>query len=573
MTLFLIIAVPYVSVVSLTGFSAGDGLSPVETNVLALVNGSQAYSYDVHLESIALSHYAFRAAGSPGANQTADWIANQFKTFGLEVEKEEFQFTTWDLISKPALLIDDDGNLMTTGDQAKIESFQSTHYSLPTPDGGVFSDLVVLPLPAASDRGKIGLNPIDINAWNAIKTAGKIVLIGQEVRWDSAWEQTYVNKLIAEKPAAVIYTWWYDWLAFVPDFFSSAGGRPLSRLGAYYWSLQVPVGFVNYENGLWIRNREASMNVSAKVVVESIVGSGPHYNVVGKLEGYVEPSKYVIISGHYDSVMDAGFCDNGAGTSGVIELARVFAEAVKKGLYYPKFTIVFVAFADEEIDLVGSINYVRMHKAEMSDTVAVVNLDCIGSDFLYVTETDPDDGLDLDEVIWNAGNDLGIAVEWEPLGGSDQETFLDPASIDYSHRYRWGIEAGIADASPIGASAMMISFPLQYSNVWDMGASGWIHTSYDNSTSTGTLSWVETDALEEQIKVAALTIMRVSSPVLPTDLNSDGTVNILDITVVAKAYGTKPGDERWNQTADLDKNGAVDILDISEVARDYGKTM
>jgi len=43
-----------------------------------------------------------------------------------------------------------------------------------------------------------------------------------------------------------------------------------------------------------------------------------------------------------------------------------------------------------------------------------------------------------------------------------------------------------------------------------MGTPGWIHTAYDNSTSTETFSWVEPEDLEAHIKVAALTIMRVS---------------------------------------------------------------
>jgi len=209
----------------------------------------------------------------------------------------------------------------------------------------------------------------------------------------------------------------------------------------------------------------------------------------------------------------------------------------------------------------------------MRDIVAVVNLDCIGSNFLHVTETDPIGGLDLDEVIWSAAHDLGIAVKWEGPGGSDQETFLKPASLDCSYHFRWGVDAGISDAAPVRSSAMLISFPLRYSDIWYMGTSCWIHTTYDNSTSTGTLNWVEAEALEEQIKVAALTVMRVSPSVLPTDLNKGGTVNILDITVVAKAYGANPGDNRWNQAADFDKNGIINILDISRVARDYGKTL
>jgi hypothetical protein len=66
-----------------------------------------------------------------------------------------------------------------------------------------------------------------------------------------------------------------------------------------------------------------------------------------------------------------------------------------------------------------------------------------------------------------------------------------------------------------------------------------------------------------------------------TDLNKDGTVNIIDIATAAKAFGShgpdipNPGDppsKNWNATADLDKNGWINIIDIATVARDYGKT-
>jgi hypothetical protein len=59
---------------------------------------------------------------------------------------------------------------------------------------------------------------------------------------------------------------------------------------------------------------------------------------------------------------------------------------------------------------------------------------------------------------------------------------------------------------------------------------------------------------------------------LRSDLNQDHTVNILDISIVAKAYGSKPGDINWNEAADLDKNGVINIVDVAMAARDYGKT-
>ena len=60
---------------------------------------------------------------------------------------------------------------------------------------------------------------------------------------------------------------------------------------------------------------------------------------------------------------------------------------------------------------------------------------------------------------------------------------------------------------------------------------------------------------------------------ISTDLNKDGTVNIQDIFIVAKAFQTKPGDENWDPRADLDGNDLVNIIDLYEVAKDYGKTV
>ncbi len=506
----------------------GGGLTPRELQVVDLVNGTRAYNYDLGLERISFNHtlsnYAFRSGGSAGANETANWIAEQFEGLGLEVHKESFEFTTWDVLSRPVLVIDDDGDSGTTGDQNIIESFQSTHYSWPTPQDGVFADLVVLPLPAATDRGEIGMNPIDINTWNAINTTEKIVLIGKEVRWDYNWEGTYKSKMGAQTPAAVIFTWWYDWMSFYPPMFSSAGGRPISSWGHYFWDFQIAVGWVDYEDGLCIRDRESSMDVSANVTIESVIGTGMHHNVIGKLEGYSNPDKFVIVSSHYDTVMCSGFCDNGAGTAGVIELARVFSEALEKGLHYPKYTILFIPFASEELGFVGSINYVKQHKGEMANIPAVINLDGIGSDEFYVSETNPVNGFDLDEAILDAAQDLGIAAMLESPGGSDQESFRSPSLVNDLYYWWWGLEAGISDATRVEASTLLISRPLLYSDKWSMGTPGWIHTSYDNSTSTQTLSWVEADDLESQIRVAALGVMRLSRDIAITNISTSKTI-------------------------------------------------
>jgi parallel beta-helix repeat protein len=59
---------------------------------------------------------------------------------------------------------------------------------------------------------------------------------------------------------------------------------------------------------------------------------------------------------------------------------------------------------------------------------------------------------------------------------------------------------------------------------------------------------------------------------MPGDLNSDGIVNISDLFIVAKAYGTKPEDSNWNPLADLNNDNIINILDLIHVARNYGRT-
>lgn len=56
----------------------------------------------------------------------------------------------------------------------------------------------------------------------------------------------------------------------------------------------------------------------------------------------------------------------------------------------------------------------------------------------------------------------------------------------------------------------------------------------------------------------------------PCDIDRDHKVNILDISIAA-AFGTKPGDPRWNPAADINGDGQVNIVDLAWIARVYGK--
>lgn len=55
-----------------------------------------------------------------------------------------------------------------------------------------------------------------------------------------------------------------------------------------------------------------------------------------------------------------------------------------------------------------------------------------------------------------------------------------------------------------------------------------------------------------------------------TDVNEDGTVSIVDMAMLAKAFGCKPGGSDWNPKADLDMNETINIVDITLAAKNYG---
>jgi parallel beta-helix repeat protein len=60
---------------------------------------------------------------------------------------------------------------------------------------------------------------------------------------------------------------------------------------------------------------------------------------------------------------------------------------------------------------------------------------------------------------------------------------------------------------------------------------------------------------------------------VPGDVNHDGKVNIIDISITAKAFGTQPGDKLWNPHADIDENGKIDIVDVVTIARELGREL
>jgi hypothetical protein len=101
-------------------------------------------------------------------------------------------------------------------------------------------------------------------------------------------------------------------------------------------------------------------------------------NVVGMVKG--SSSKYIIISAHYDHLGEMGpdalfpgANDNASGVAMLLSLAEYFAA------HKPKHNILFVAFAGEEVGLVGSEWFAVDRWVDLADIRFMLNLDILGT--------------------------------------------------------------------------------------------------------------------------------------------------------------------------------------------------
>jgi hypothetical protein len=58
---------------------------------------------------------------------------------------------------------------------------------------------------------------------------------------------------------------------------------------------------------------------------------------------------------------------------------------------------------------------------------------------------------------------------------------------------------------------------------------------------------------------------------IPGDINGDFKVSLADLVILANAYGSKPGDTKWNPNADINGNNIVDLSDLVLMAIHYGQ--
>ena len=162
-------------------------------------------------------------------------------------------------------------------------------------------------------------------------------------------------------------------------------------------------------------------------------------NIVGYLPGWDPRRKeeYIVIGAHYDHLgmggnmslagpgtreVHYGADDNASGTSGLLELARRCAGEKRRWAR----SVIFVAFAAEELGILGSNYYTSNPPAPLKKTVAMLNMDMIGrvkKGRLYVGGTGS--ASEFRSLLEDANREVGLDLKFSisAYGASDHTSF------------------------------------------------------------------------------------------------------------------------------------------------------
>ncbi|MCI3936196.1 M28 family peptidase [Chryseobacterium aahli] len=128
----------------------------------------------------------------------------------------------------------------------------------------------------------------------------------------------------------------------------------------------------------WLKGKYQTYGYTAGQITEDsfTVNGNTTKNLVVTKTGTVYPNTYVIICGHYDTIVGPGVSDNGSGTSILLEAARILKDIPTE------YSIKFIHFSGEEQGLVGSNHYVNnvvfQNNVRQLNLRLVFNIDQVG---------------------------------------------------------------------------------------------------------------------------------------------------------------------------------------------------
>ncbi|GAB9465954.1 Glutamate carboxypeptidase [Globisporangium polare] len=142
-------------------------------------------------------------------------------------------------------------------------------------------------------------------------------------------------------------------------------------------------GALAFTNGYYIGDDEATV---LKFELEMDNKVGPIWDVIGTIDGEIEPDQHVLIGNHRDAWV-CGAVDPSSGSAVMLELARNLGNLLKTG-WRPRRKLILASWDGEEYGLLGSTEYAEDHADYlMKHAVAYINVDNVVGPYVTASGT------------------------------------------------------------------------------------------------------------------------------------------------------------------------------------------
>ena len=364
-----------------------------------------------------------RDTPSRGLDLTAQYVANQFRAFGLKPGGDQGSWFQRYPITRRRLDLAQSRAIFSTGTRADTAWFSraARHDAGPVPETAVSGTAVLV-------AGAHTAETVE-----RVPVRDKVTLYVPSADTDRGTLQQVLRVLFLAGPKALVILSDSDSAGFAASLprqapertvIGTPDGRPVAlqvRGGAVSGALLA--ASVDWDRVRSSAKPEVRELPGLRVAVEmkdSVTSSQSAPNTVGILEGSdpVLKDEYLVYSAHMDHIgitrgradsINNGADDDASGTAGVVELAEAFSRPGAR----PRRSIIFLTVSGEEKGLWGSDYFARHPPVPLQQIVANLNMDMIGRNWpdtiVAIGKEHSDLGNTLDRVN-RAHRELGMTA-------------------------------------------------------------------------------------------------------------------------------------------------------------------
>ena len=367
--------------------------------------------------------------GSPWSKQNAEFAAEKFKSWGYETKIETFEvLVPFPKIRKLEMVAPKKMSFQLKEPALKEDATSSITkdllpgYNAFSADGNVTAELVFVNYGIPGDYEELARLGIDVK--------GKIVLAKYGGSWRGikpkvAYENGAIGCIMYSDPeddgyfqgdvypkgpyrmehgiqrGSVLDMPMYPGDPLTPGYGATKDAKRLDIADAPT-IMKIPVMPISYGDALpllkALEGPVAPVAWRGGLPITYHVGPGPAkvnlhlefewelrtaYNPIGRMEGSVYPNEWIMRGNHHDGWAQ-GAADPISGMVSLMEEARAVGELVKTG-WRPKRTLIYAGWDAEEPALLGSTEWVELHRDEIREKmISYINTDGTGVGFLGV---------------------------------------------------------------------------------------------------------------------------------------------------------------------------------------------